>query len=103
VYRVEQARLRDHRKLGQELKLFSIGEETGAGLVFWHPKGAMVRSIIEQYWKQQHLRSGYELLSTPHVAKLDLWKTSGHLDFYKENMFDQVSGGGGGLGGREGR
>ncbi|GAQ89131.1 threonyl-tRNA synthetase [Klebsormidium nitens] len=91
VYRTEQARLRDHRKLGQELKLFSIQDETGSGLVFWHPKGAMIRSIIEQYWKQQHLRNGYELLSTPHVAKLELWKTSGHFDFYKENMFDQMA------------
>eukprot|EP00271_Cylindrocystis_brebissonii_P023535 TRINITY_DN980_c1_g1_i1.p1 TRINITY_DN980_c1_g1~~TRINITY_DN980_c1_g1_i1.p1 ORF type:complete len:815 (-),score=161.91 TRINITY_DN980_c1_g1_i1:345-2789(-) len=86
----EAAKARDHRKLGQELNLFSIQEEAGGGLVFWHPKGAMVRQIMEDYWKQKHLQRGYELLYTPHVAKLDLWKTSGHFDFYKENMFDQM-------------
>eukprot|EP00897_Mesotaenium_endlicherianum_P006248 jgi/Mesen1/5651/ME000286S04862 len=66
-------------------------EDAGGGLVFWHPKGAMVRQIVEDYWKKRHLASGYELLYTPHIAKLDLWKTSGHYDFYKENMFDQMA------------
>lgn len=84
------AKLRDHRKIGQELKLFSIQEDAGGGLVFWHPRGAAIRYIIEDYWRKAHLESGYELLYTPHVANLDLWKTSGHFDFYKENMFDSM-------------
>ena len=58
--------------------------------MFWHPKGAMIRGIMEEYWKKTHLAAGYDLLNTPHIAKLDLWKTSGHFDFYAENMFDQV-------------
>lgn len=67
-----------------------LQEDAGGGLVFWHPKGAMVRNVIEEYWKKMHFANGYELLYTPHIAKLDLWKTSGHYDFYKENMFDQM-------------
>lgn len=67
-----------------------LQEDAGGGLVFWHPKGAMVRSIIEDYWRKMHFANGYEFLYTPHIAKLDLWKTSGHYDFYKENMFDQM-------------
>ncbi|BBM97944.1 threonyl-tRNA synthetase [Marchantia polymorpha subsp. ruderalis] len=86
----EEAKRRDHRRLGQDLGLFSIQEDAGGGLVFWHPKGAMVRHIIEEYWKKVHLQRGYELLYTPHVAKLDLWKTSGHYDFYRENMYDHM-------------
>lgn len=86
----EEALRRDHRKLGQELNLFSIQEEAGGGLVFWHPKGATIRYIIEDYWRKAHLESGYQLLYTPHVANLDLWKTSGHFDFYQENMFDSM-------------
>ncbi|BAZ80771.1 threonine--tRNA ligase [Sphaerospermopsis kisseleviana CS-549] len=86
----EEALRRDHRKLGQELNLFSIQEEAGGGLVFWHPKGAIIRYIIEDYWRKSHLESGYQLLYTPHVANLDLWKTSGHFDFYQENMFDSM-------------
>ncbi|TAE57537.1 MAG: threonine--tRNA ligase [Nostocales cyanobacterium] len=86
----EEALRRDHRKLGQELNLFSIQEEAGGGLVFWHPKGAIIRYIIEDYWRKAHLESGYQLLYTPHVANLDLWKTSGHFDFYQENMFDSM-------------
>ncbi len=84
----EEAKRRDHRKIGKELKLFSIQEDAGGGLVFWHPNGATVRRLIEDYWRQTHLASGYELLYTPHVANLNLWKTSGHTDFYRENMFD---------------
>lgn len=87
----EEALRRDHRKLGQELNLFSIQEEAGGGLVFWHPKGASIRYIIEDYWRKSHLESGYQLLYTPHVANLDLWKTSGHFDFYRENMFDSMA------------
>lgn len=88
--KVEAAR-RDHRKLGQELELFSIEAETaGGGLVFWHPNGAAIRNILENFWKEHHLRNGYQLLYTPHVAKADMWKTSGHLDFYAENMYDRI-------------
>jgi threonyl-tRNA synthetase len=86
----EEAARRDHRRLGSDLDLFSIQEEAGGGLVFWHPKGAMVRHIIEAYWKDLHFKRGYDLLYTPHVAKVDLWKTSGHFDFYSESMFDQM-------------
>jgi threonyl-tRNA synthetase len=86
----EEAKRRDHRKLGQDLDLFSIQEDAGGGLVFWHPKGARMRLQIEDYWRQAHLVTGYELLYTPHIAHLDLWKTSGHYDFYRENMFDQM-------------
>ncbi|ABA24938.1 threonyl-tRNA synthetase / Ser-tRNA(Thr) hydrolase (plasmid) [Trichormus variabilis ATCC 29413] len=86
----EEALRRDHRKLGQELNLFSIQEDAGGGLVFWHPKGAIIRYIIEDYWRKSHLESGYQLLYTPHIANLDLWKTSGHFDFYQENMFDSM-------------
>ncbi|KAH7689276.1 Threonine--tRNA ligase protein [Dioscorea alata] len=86
----EEAKRRDHRRLGQDLDLFSIQDDAGGGLVFWHPKGAMVRHLIEDSWKKVHLQHGYDLLYTPHVAKADLWKISGHLDFYKENMYDQM-------------
>jgi len=86
----EEAERRDHRKIGQDLNLFSIQETTGGGLVYWHPKGALCRHIIETYWKDLHLNRGYELIVSPHVAKLDLWKTSGHFDFYAENMFQAM-------------
>lgn len=128
----EEAARRDHRKLGTQLDLFSVSDESvGGGLVFWHPKGAMVRAqcccgrggnevalqpmmllllaharaacsctqltlraqvrhLIESHWKDLHLARGYQLLYTPHIAKVDLWKTSGHFDFYRESMFDQV-------------
>jgi threonyl-tRNA synthetase len=86
----EEAKRRDHRKLGQALNLFSIQEEAGGGLVFWHPWGARMRLTIEDYWRNAHLADNYELLYTPHIANLDLWKTSGHFDFYRENMFDQM-------------
>ncbi|KAL5861776.1 hypothetical protein ACOSQ4_003072 [Xanthoceras sorbifolium] len=87
----EEAKRRDHRRLGQDLDLFSIQDEAGGGLVFWHPKGSIVRHIIEDFWKKTHLEHGYDLLYTPHVAKADLWKISGHLDFYRENMYDQMN------------
>jgi len=86
----EEAKRRDHRKLGQDLELFSIQDDAGGGLVFWHPKGARMRLLIEDYWRKSHLDAGYELLYTPHIANLDLWKTSGHYEFYRENMFDQM-------------
>lgn len=87
IKRVEEAKKRDHRKLGRELDLFSIQDEVGSGLILWHPKGALIRDIIENYWKQEHIKSGYGLVNSPHIAKLDLWERSGHTDFYQENMF----------------
>ena len=89
-FKAEAAR-RDHRKIGKDLNLFSIQqEEVGGGLVFWHPKGAIMRDMIERFWKDIHLERGYDLLYTPHVGKADLWKTSGHSDFYAENMYKPI-------------
>jgi len=85
-----EAKKRDHRKLGQNMDLFSIQDSAGGGLVFWHPKGAMVRHLIEDFWRNIHLAQGYDLVYSPHIAKIDLWKTSGHLDFYGENMFQSI-------------
>ena len=87
---LEQAALRDHRKLGKDLDLFSISDEVGPGLVLWHPNGAMIRHLIEAYWKEEHLRRGYKLVYTPHVGRSNLWQTSGHLGFYKENMYSAM-------------
>ncbi|QEY31423.1 threonine--tRNA ligase [Synechococcus sp. RSCCF101] len=89
--RRQEALRRDHRRLGTGLDLFSIEEEAGAGLVFWHPRGARMRLLIEEFWRQAHFEAGYELLYTPHVADLGLWKTSGHLDFYAESMFGPMA------------
>ena len=85
--RLEEARKRDHRVLGRQLDLFSISDDVGPGLVIWHPKGATVRGLIEEFWRAEHVAAGYSLVYTPHVGKADLWSTSGHLDFYAENMF----------------
>jgi len=85
--RKAEALRRDHRRLGTDLDLFSIEDEAGAGLVFWHPRGARMRLLIENLWRELHFEAGYELLYTPHVADISLWKTSGHLDFYRESMF----------------
>ncbi len=90
LYRLEEAAKRDHRKLGKELELFSISEEFGAGLVLWHSKGALIRKIIEDFWREEHLKRGYEFLMTPHIARVELWKTSGHWDFYRENMYSPM-------------
>ncbi|MEA3467389.1 MAG: threonine--tRNA ligase [Thermodesulfobacteriota bacterium] len=87
---LEEAKKRDHRKLGKELKLFTIQDEIGPGLILWQPKGALLRKLIEDYWKDAHYRNDYELLYTPHIARQDLWKTSGHLDFYAENMYSSM-------------
>jgi threonyl-tRNA synthetase len=87
VQRVEEALKRDHRKLGKELDLFSVQDDVGPGLIHWHPKGARIRSIIEEYWRKEHFRSGYELLYSPHIGRAGLWETSGHLGFYSENMY----------------
>lgn len=88
--RLAEMKKRDHRKLGRELDLFSIHEEIGPGLVLWHPRGARIRRVIEDFWRQEHDQRGYDLVFTPHLARLDLWKRSGHLDFYKEYMFSPV-------------
>jgi threonyl-tRNA synthetase len=85
--RKQEALRRDHRRLGTDLHLFSIEDEAGAGLVFWHPRGARMRLLIEDFWRQAHFEAGYDLLYTPHVADISLWQTSGHLDFYRESMF----------------
>ncbi len=82
---------RDHRRVGRELDLFSTHEDAGAGLIYWHPKGGRIRHVIEDFWKSEHFRSGYELLYTPHMGRAWLWQTSGHLDFYKENMYAPMS------------
>ncbi|MDW8294297.1 MAG: threonine--tRNA ligase [Aquificaceae bacterium] len=86
----EEAKKRDHRKLGRELELFLIEEEVGAGLVLWLPKGAMLRKTLEDYWKEEHIKRGYQLVYTPHVGNARLWQTSGHLDYYKPNMFSPM-------------
>ena len=91
VRRLEEARRRDHRKLGRDLGLFSMNDEAGAGLVFWHPKGAVIREIIEDFWRREHRRRGYDIVYSPHIAKADLWKTSGHWDWYHENMYSPMN------------
>jgi len=83
----KEAEKRDHRKLGKELDLFSLHDEAGGGLVYWHPKGGRMRNAIETFWKGEHFKNGYELVFTPHVGRSWLWQTSGHLDFYKESMY----------------
>lgn len=88
--KLDEASKRDHRKLGRELDLFSIHEEAGPGLVHWHPKGALIRCLIEDFWKDEHIKRGYDIVYTPHIAKLDLWKTSGHWEFYRENMYSPI-------------
>ena len=87
LHQLEEAKKRDHRKLGKELDLFSIDETIGGGLVLWHPKGAKVRYLIEEFWRKEHFANGYEMVGSPHVARDALWQTSGHLDFYGENMY----------------
>jgi threonyl-tRNA synthetase len=90
LQKLEEAKKRDHRKLGRELDLFSIQDLAGPGLVFFHPKGGMVRKLIEDWMREQYLKRGYSLVYTPHVAKYDLWKTSGHANFYSDNMFTRM-------------
>jgi threonyl-tRNA synthetase len=87
---LEEVKKRDHRRLGRELDLFSINEEVGPGLILWHPDGALIRKTIEDFWRQEHLEAGYNLLFTPHIAKLNLWEKSGHWDFYRENMYSPM-------------
>jgi threonyl-tRNA synthetase len=90
LHRIEEAKRRDHRKLGAELDLFSIQEAAGPGLIFWHPKGGLIRTIVENWLREELLQRGYDLVFTPHIMLFDLWKTSGHANFYKENMFGAV-------------
>ncbi|MFC1993986.1 threonine--tRNA ligase [Chloroflexota bacterium] len=88
--KLDEAAKRDHRKLGKSLDLFSIHEEAGAGLVLWHPKGALIRTIIEDFWREEHRKRGYDIVYTPHLAKLNLWKKSGHWEFYQESMYPPI-------------
>jgi len=85
--KLDEAAKSDHRKLGRELDLFSFHEEAGPGLVYWHPRGAVIRRVIEDFWKDEHVRRGYDIVYTPHIAKLDLWKTSGHWEFYRDYLY----------------
>ncbi|HTZ18720.1 MAG TPA: threonine--tRNA ligase, partial [Dissulfurispiraceae bacterium] len=87
---LEEVKKRDHRKLGRDLDLFSMSDQIGSGLILWHPNGALIRKTIEDFWRNEHLKADYKLLFTPHIARLDLWKTSGHLDYYSENMYSPM-------------
>ena len=90
LHKLEEAKRRDHRKLGQELDLFSIQEEAGSGLIFWHPKGGIIRRAMEDWQRDELTKRGYDLVFTPHIMLLELWKTSGHANFYRENMFGPI-------------
>jgi threonyl-tRNA synthetase len=90
LHNLEEAQKRDHRRLGKELDLFSFHEEYGPGLVYWHPKGGRVRTIIEDFWRQEHYRAGYDIVFTPHIGRASLWETSGHLGFFSENMYSPM-------------
>mgnify|MGYP000921946490 CR=1 FL=1 len=87
LQQIEEAQKRDHRRLAKELDLFSISENVGPGLVHWHPKGGRIRTIIEDFWRKEHYKNGYDIVFTPHVGKANLWATSGHLDFYRDGMY----------------
>ena len=87
---LEEVKKRDHRRLGKDLDLFSISEEIGPGLILWHPNGAAIRRAIEDFWLKEHYKADYEILYTPHIAKIQLWQKSGHLDFYRENMYSPM-------------
>ena len=87
---LKEAEKRDHRRLGRELDIFSIHEEGGAGLVYWHPKGGIIRKIIEDFWRDEHLKRGYDLVFSPHIAKKDLWEISGHWGWYRENIYSPI-------------
>jgi threonyl-tRNA synthetase len=90
LWRIEEAKKRDHRKLGRELDLFSINEDVGAGLVLWHPKGGLVRKLAEDFVREQHQKNGYDFVYSPHIGKAGLWQTSGHLDWYKDGMYSPL-------------
>jgi len=87
---LEEVEKRDHRRVGKEMDLYSIHEEAGAGLIYWHPNGGRMRVALEDFWRREHYRNGYEILYTPHIGKSWLWETSGHLGFYKENMYSPM-------------
>jgi len=87
---LEEVKKRDHRRLGKELDLFSISDEIGPGLILWHPNGAIIRRGIEDFWREEHSKAGYQILFTPHIARLNLWQRSGHWDFYRENMYSPM-------------
>jgi threonyl-tRNA synthetase len=89
--RIEEAKKRDHRRLGRELDLYSISEDVGPGLAHWHPKGGRIRVAIEDFWRREHFRAGYEMVFTPHIGRAKLWETSGHLGFYRDSMFPSMA------------
>lgn len=90
LHQLEEAKRRDHRKLGRELDLFSVSENVGGGLILWHPNGGLIRKQIEDFWRDEHLRHGYDLVYSPHVGRASLWETSGHLSFYRESMYPEM-------------
>jgi threonyl-tRNA synthetase len=90
LWKLEEAKKRDHRRLGKDLDLFSSNDEIGTGLILWHPNGAKVRWLAERYWDDEHVANGYDFVYTPHIGKSSLWETSGHLGFYKENMYSPI-------------
>jgi threonyl-tRNA synthetase len=90
LHKLEEAKRRDHRKLGRELDLFSISDDLGGGLILWHPKGGFIRKQMEDYWRDRHLAGGYDIVYSPHIAKIDLWNTSGHTEYYKANMYSPI-------------
>ena len=90
LHKLEEAKKRDHRRLGKELDLFSMDDEIGAGLINWHPKGSVIRYTIENFWREEHYKNGYQIVYSPHIAKVNLWHTSGHMDFYRENMYSPM-------------
>jgi len=90
LHKLEEIEKRDHRRLGRELDLFSVHENLGAGLILWHPKGGTIRTLIEDFWRQEHYKAGYEIVYSPHIGRAELWQTSGHLDFYRENMYSPM-------------
>lgn len=90
LHNLEEAAKRDHRRLGKDLDLYSSMDEYGPGLILWHPMGSRIRNVMEDFWRAEHYKNGYEIVFTPHIARLDLWKTSGHLDFYSENMYSPM-------------
>jgi threonyl-tRNA synthetase len=90
LHNLEEAKRRDHRKLGRELDLFSVSDETGAGLILWHPKGGFIRKQVEDFWRDEHLNGGYDIVFSPHIANIKLWQTSGHTEYYKANMYSPI-------------
>jgi len=90
LHKLEEIERRDHRKLGRELDLYSTHELGGAGLIYWHPKGALIREVIEDFWRKEHRKRGYDIVYSPHIGRVDLWKISGHWDFYRESMYSPI-------------